>query len=68
MPDLPLFHIVEVKAGALVVRWIEPEHASKYFFCIPHPTEAPQAEAVAVQAGGIKGTSYSPPVKQKSPS
>ena len=49
MPGLSLFHVVEVKARALVVGGIEPEHAGKYFFRIPHPAEAPQAKTVAVK-------------------
>jgi len=64
MPGLSLFHVVEVKTHALVVRGIEPEHASKYFFRVPEPAEAPQAEAVAVKAAEERSVVRAAPGKK----
>ena len=49
-PGPLLLHIIEVKTGALVVGRIKPEHAIKDFLRISHPTEAPQAETVSMEA------------------
>lgn len=34
----------------LVVVWIEPEHTGKHLLCLPEASEAPHAEAQAVEA------------------
>ncbi len=49
MPGHPLLDVVEVKAGALVVRRIKPEHAGKCLLCFPGAAQAPQAKAVAMK-------------------
>src|SRR5208337_1627190 len=64
MPGLSLLHVRELCAHALVVVRVEPEHAGKYLLRVPQAAEAPQAEAVAVEAPEEGAVLYNPPGKE----
>ena len=61
MPGLPLLNIGELKAGALVICGVEPKYTSEHLFGIPEPAEAPQAEAIAVEAAEERTVVYAAP-------